>query len=150
MKFELICLDLDNYETKDDINKFLEEYKIKKDFLNLDELIFLKKSYKYVFIDKLSGCAFSFIRRNDGSLPLLMIDLYGPFMDFMFSLESTGFVPNDELVSNKTLLDLIKNDFDDISELSIDMLEFELNVCLDNEDYERASIIRDEIEKRKG
>jgi len=79
-----------------------------------------------------------------------------PVSTYEFILSSAGIVleeENTELgeneLSNEEVTELIEEDPDDVAKKSISDLEKMLDEAIRNEDYERASLIRDEINKRK-
>jgi len=145
MRFDLVSIDLDKFENKDDIKTFLVEYDIPVDYLNLDELMMLKIAYKYAYIDTITGCMFSVLRRIDVNNPHYIMDVYGPFLDIMYNIKPSGFSVRiqDEDISN--LIDVLRNPHIDYNTLSIEQLEIELKYALDNEDYERAVILKEII-----
>lgn len=79
-----------------------------------------------------------------------------PVSTYEFILSSAGIVLEDENtelgeneLSNEEVTELIEEDPDDVAKKSISDLEIMLDEAIRNEDYERASLIRDEINKRK-
>lgn len=79
-----------------------------------------------------------------------------PVSTYEFILSSAGIVLEDENtelgeneLSNEEVTELIEEDPDDVAKKSISDLEKMLDDAIRNEDYERASLIRDEINKRK-
>ena len=79
-----------------------------------------------------------------------------PVSTYEFILSSAGIVleeENTELgeneLSNEEVTELIEEDPDDVAKKPISDLEKMLDEAIRNEDYERASLIRDEINKRK-
>ena len=79
-----------------------------------------------------------------------------PVSTYEFILSSAGIVLEDdnadigeEELSNQEVTELIEEDPDDVAKKSISDLELMLDEAIRNEDYERASLLRDEINKRK-
>ena len=73
-----------------------------------------------------------------------------PFYTFENILASAGIAmdENDELISDSDDEDATIKADNHLDTLSIEELEDELQAAVDNEDYERASFLRDEISKR--
>lgn len=79
-----------------------------------------------------------------------------PVSTYEFILSSAGIVLEDESadlgdneLSSQEVTELIEEDPDDVAKKSISDLELMLDEAIRNEDYERASLLRDEINKRK-
>jgi bifunctional DNase/RNase len=81
-----------------------------------------------------------------------------PVSTFEFILSSAGIILDEEEgedefgeseLSSEALEELVEEDPNDISKKSISDLEKLLGEAINNEDYERASLLRDEINKRK-
>ena len=79
-----------------------------------------------------------------------------PVSTYEFILSSAGIVLEDDNadigedeLSSQEVTELIEEDPDDVAKKSISDLELMLDEAIRNEDYERASLIRDEINKRK-
>ncbi len=72
-----------------------------------------------------------------------------PVYTFEHILSSAGILLENESISEIEEEDFIENKESISQDLSVDELEKLLNEALENEDYERASEIRDEINKRK-
>ncbi len=79
-----------------------------------------------------------------------------PVSTYEFILSSAGIILDDENaelgeteLSTTEVTELIKEDPNDVSKKSISDLEQMLDEAIRNEDYERASLLRDEINKKK-
>ena len=79
-----------------------------------------------------------------------------PVSTYEFILSSAGIVLEDDNadigedeLSSQEVTELIEEDPDDVAKKSISDLELMLDEAIRNEDYERASLLRDEINKRK-
>ena len=82
-----------------------------------------------------------------------------PIFTYEFILDSAGAIINepeseeeedDELESSLEALQEAATQHDDLSEMSVKDLNDRLKDFLDQEDYESAARVRDEIERRKG
>jgi hypothetical protein len=71
-----------------------------------------------------------------------------PVYTFENILSSAGIQLENEAIETAEDEEFIKNQ-DDVEELTIEELEKQLQDAIDNEEYEKASEIRDEIKKRK-
>ncbi|MFT4662102.1 MAG: bifunctional DNase/RNase [Patiriisocius sp.] len=77
-----------------------------------------------------------------------------PIYTYEFILNSTGIVIDDDLISEEIsspdmeVEDLIKEGNEDLNIKGMDALKKELDLAISNENYERASKLRDEIAKR--
>lgn len=79
-----------------------------------------------------------------------------PVSTYEFILSSAGIILDDENselgdteLSSQEVSELIEEDPDDITKKSVSDLEQMLDEAIRNEDYERASLLRDEINKKK-
>ena len=79
-----------------------------------------------------------------------------PIYTYEFVLSSAGIILDDEEVEESELVeeeynvDEISPESDDVERLTLEDLEKKLKDSIDNEDYESASKIRDEIKRRSG
>ena len=79
-----------------------------------------------------------------------------PIYTYEFVLSSAGIILEDEeteeseLVEEEYNVDEFTPDSDDVERLTLEDLEQKLKDSIDNEDYESASKIRDEIKRRSG
>ena len=77
-----------------------------------------------------------------------------PINTYEFILSQAGIILDDEAISaanegDKTTEDLVETDVNDYLKKSTEELKQMLDTALDDEDYERASRIRDELNNRK-
>jgi len=77
-----------------------------------------------------------------------------PIYTYEFILNSTGIVIDDDMLSQEIsstdmeIEEIIKDENEDLNIVGLESLKKELDQAISNEDYERASKLRDEIAKR--
>jgi len=77
-----------------------------------------------------------------------------PIYTYEFILNSTGIVIDDDLISQEIsnpdmeIEEIMKEENEDLNIVGLETLKKELDLAILNEDYERASKLRDEIAKR--
>lgn len=73
-----------------------------------------------------------------------------PIFTFENILSSAGILSDEFIDGDEDELETTENDTDEFSKMSVDELEEQIQNAIDQEDYELASKIRDELKKRQG
>ena len=139
--------------THDLFKNFAEEYNI-----NISEVI-IYNLVEGIFFAKLicdqDGTEIEIDSRTSDAIALA-VRFECPIYTYEFVLSSAGIILDDEeteeseLVEEEYNVDDFTPDSDDVERLTLEDLEQKLKDSIDNEDYESASKIRDEIKRRSG
>ena len=139
--------------THDLFKNFAEEYKI-----NISEVI-IYNLVEGIFFAKLiceqDGTEIEIDSRTSDAIALA-VRFECPIYTYEFVLSSAGIILDDEeteeseLVEEEYNVDDFTPDSDDVERFTLEDLEQKLKDSIDNEDYESASKIRDEIKRRSG
>jgi len=137
--------------THDLFKNFAEEYNI-----NISEVI-IYNLVEGIFFAKLiceqDGTEIEIDSRTSDAIALA-VRFECPIYTYEFVLSSAGIILDDEeteeseLVEEEYNVDDFTPDSDDVERLTLEDLEQKLKDSIDNEDYESASKIRDEIKRR--
>ena len=137
--------------THDLFKNFAEEYNI-----NISEVI-IYNLVEGIFFAKLiceqDGTEIEIDSRTSDAIALA-VRFECPIYTYEFVLSSAGIILEDEeteeseLVEEEYNVDEFTPDSDDVERLTLEDLEQKLKDSIDNEDYESASKIRDEIKRR--
>ena len=139
--------------THDLFKNFAEEYNI-----NISEVI-IYNLVEGIFFAKLiceqNGTEIEIDSRTSDAIALA-VRFECPIYTYEFVLSSAGIILDDEeteeseLVEEEYNVDDFTPDSDDVERFTLEDLEQKLKDSIDNEDYESASKIRDEIKRRSG
>ena len=139
--------------THDLFKNFAEEYNI-----NISEVI-IYNLVEGIFFPKLiceqDGTEIEIDSRTSDAIALA-VRFECPIYTYEFVLSSAGIILDDEeteeseLVEEELNVDDFPQESDDVERLTLEDLEQKLKDSIDNEDYESASKIRDEIKRRSG
>jgi len=139
--------------THDLFKNFAEEYNI-----NISEVI-IYNLVEGIFFAKLiceqDGTEIEIDSRTSDAIALA-VRFECPIYTYEFVLSSAGIILDDEeteeseLVEEELNVDDFPQEPDDVERLTLEDLEQKLKDSIDNEDYESASKIRDEIKRRSG
>lgn len=139
--------------THDLFKNFAEEYNI-----NISEVI-IYNLVEGIFFAKLiceqDGTEIEIDSRTSDAIALA-VRFECPIYTYEFVLSSAGIILDDEeteeseLVEEEYNVDDFTPDSDDVERFTLEDLEQKLKDSIDNEDYESASKIRDEIKRRSG
>jgi|TARA_B110000014_G_C20116186_1_gene589618 hypothetical protein len=139
--------------THDLFKNFAEEYNI-----NISEVI-IYNLVEGIFFAKLiceqDGTEIEIDSRTSDAIALA-VRFECPIYTYEFVLSSAGIILDDEeteeseLVEEELNVDDFPQESDDVERLTLEDLEQKLKDSIDNEDYESASKIRDEIKRRSG
>ena len=139
--------------THDLFKNFAEEYNI-----NISEVI-IYNLVEGIFFAKLiceqDGTEIEIDSRTSDAIALA-VRFECPIYTYEFVLSSAGIILDDEeteeseLVEEEYNVDDFSPDSDDVERFTLEDLEQKLKDSIDNEDYESASKIRDEIKRRSG
>lgn len=139
--------------THDLFKNFAEEYNI-----NISEVI-IYNLVEGIFFAKLiceqDGTEIEIDSRTSDAIALA-VRFECPIYTYEFVLSSAGIILDDEeteeseLVEEEYNVDDFTPESDDVERLTLEDLEQKLKDSIDNEDYESASKIRDEIKRRSG
>ena len=139
--------------THDLFKNFAEEYNI-----NISEVI-IYNLVEGIFFAKLiceqDGTEIEIDSRTSDAIALA-VRFECPIYTYEFVLSSAGIILDDEepedteLVEDDYNVEDFSSDTDTVERLSLEDLEQKLKDSIDNEDYESASKIRDEIKRRSG
>lgn len=139
--------------THDLFKNFAEEYNI-----NISEVI-IYNLVEGIFFAKLiceqDGAEIEIDSRTSDAIALA-VRFECPIYTYEFVLSSAGIILDDEDVEESELVedeynaDDFSSDTETVERLTLDELKQKLKDSIDNEDYESASKIRDEIKRRSG